>query len=82
MALPREIQRAQYLSDRLNSAIKAADRFRLARVHLDRGDAEELLQLLADSLRTIGEFDLVEFDGRVKPSKVGRIGHVERQAGG
>ena len=34
---------------------------------MDLEEAEELLQLLSDSLKTIDAFDLVEFTGTVSP---------------
>lgn len=73
MTLPSEVQRAQHLVNRLHTACTLAKRFRQSSVKLDLEAAEELLQLLADSLKTIDQFDLVEFDGTIEPEKVRRL---------
>ncbi len=69
MPLPHEIERAKALTDRLHKSVGLCKRFKLQRVQLNVEDAEELLQLLSDSLRTISEFDLVEYDGTCKPAQ-------------
>jgi hypothetical protein len=76
MPLPSELQRAEVLSECLHSAVSRAKRMRQPKITLEVEYAEELLQLLADSLRTARQFDLVEFDGKIKPIKnqVKRIG--------
>lgn len=48
-----ELLRAKQLADKLHSAILLAKHFKQAKVKLDLADAEELTQLLFDSLRTI-----------------------------
>ena len=68
MVLPSELQRAQVLTDRLNSALRLAKNFKRSKASLDIADVEELIQLLADSIRTAKEFDLVEFDGTIRPT--------------
>lgn len=62
--LPSELQRAEHLSDRLYSAVRVAKHFRETTVRLDLNEAEELLQLLNDSLRSIKTVsNLQEHDG-------------------
>ena len=67
MSLPHEIQRAKALTNSLNSALRRAKHFKQNKVSMDLEEAEELLQLLSDSLKTIDAFDLVEFTGTVSP---------------
>lgn len=69
MTLPSEMQRAQVLTDRLHSALLRARHFKQPKVAIELEEAEELVQLLADSLRTAKELDLVEFDGTIKPTQ-------------
>lgn len=68
-AIPYELQRASFLADRLDTGVRVAKKFDLNRVKLEIDEAEELLQLLRDSIRTAKQFgpDLHEFDGRCKP---------------
>lgn len=73
MTLPSEIQRAKYLTERLHSAVATAKKFGLPKVRLEIEIAEELVQLLADSLKTIHQFELVEFDGKIKPNERQRL---------
>lgn len=67
METTREIQRAEYLVGRLQNAIAIAKAFKTAKASLDLPVVEELVDLLADSIRTAKEFDLVEFDGTIEP---------------
>lgn len=79
MTLPHELERARVLTDRLFGAVRQAKHLKLQRVSIPLDEAEELLQLLSDSLRTVKEFDLVEFDGKIKPRPTtNRIGHNKK----
>jgi hypothetical protein len=73
--LPSELQRAQYLADMLHKALSISKQFKTSRVVLGNEDAEELLQLLSDSLRALKQIEepIHEFDGSC-------IGHPQRSA--
>jgi hypothetical protein len=51
--LPTELQRIRYLADRLNSALSAQKKFNLPKVLLDPKEAEELLAIICDSIKTL-----------------------------
>ncbi len=67
--LPTELQRAQHLSKKLQNAIGIAKRFKLHKASIDIEEAQELIDLLEDSLKTAMQFgvDLQEFDGTIQP---------------
>jgi hypothetical protein len=64
---PSEIQLAQRLLNVLQKATALSKQMRLSRITLSIDDAEQLVDLMADSLRTIDKYDLVEFDHTVPP---------------
>lgn len=47
-----ELDRAEYLLERLRKAVGVAEFHRLSRTFIDTEEARELCQLLADSLKT------------------------------
>ena len=47
-----ELNRAESLADCLNSAVKVAHKFHAERISMRLDEAEELLQLLYDSIKT------------------------------
>jgi hypothetical protein len=65
--LPSELQRAEHLCNRLHKAISIAKQCKQPKAAIEIAEAEELLQLISDSLRTAQQFNLVEFDGSIKP---------------
>ena len=69
MTLPSELELANLLTNRLYNAFRIARHCHQARVSIPIEDAEQLLNLLSDSLKTINEHDLVEFDGSIKPTQ-------------
>lgn len=77
-SLPSELQRAQELSNRLANALRLANDFKLDKASLSKEDAEELIQLLEDSLKTAKQFGLYEFDGTIKPPRITRKCEDER----
>jgi thiamine biosynthesis lipoprotein ApbE len=67
-SLPKELQRAEFLMRRLDNAIRVAKQFNAAKASIPVENAEELVELLADSLRTVRRMDgLREFDGTAEP---------------
>lgn len=55
---------------RLDNAIRVAKRLNAAKASIPVENAEELVQLLADSLRTVRGIDgLCEFDGTARPAR-------------
>lgn len=73
MTLPKELELATTLTNRLYSAFCIARKYNLSRVAISVEDAEQLLVLLSDSLKTIEQHNLVEFDSSIKPPTQKRL---------
>jgi len=67
MTKPKELQDIIRLTNRINQSLNTAKRLNLNRVTMDISDTEELLSLLSDSIKTLEQFDLVEFDHTITP---------------
>ena len=69
MTKPKELQDIIRLTNRINQSLNTAKRLNLNRVTMDISDTEELLSLLSDSIKTLEQFDLVEFDHTITPER-------------